>query len=70
MSMPICCSLIWIRDLDKHVSIDSFSLARFLTYSSAIFQNDPQGAYASLENDIFQKGTGADGSLFLARCAG
>ena len=53
------------RDLDQHVSIDSFSLARLLTYSSEVFRNDPQVAYASFENDIFQNGTGADGSLFV-----
>ena len=54
------------RDLDQHVSIDSFSLARLLTYSSEVFRNDPQIAYASFENDIFlNNATGADGSLFV-----
>lgn len=53
------------QDLDNHIPIDSFSLAPLLTYSRAIFRNDPLIAYASFENDIFQKGMGADGSLFL-----
>ncbi len=53
------------HDLDRHLSISSFSLQRNLFYSSPLFQNDLQLAYTSFENDIFQKGKGADGSLFF-----
>lgn len=52
-------------DLEIHPSISSFSLHQNLFYSLPLFSNDSFLAYSSFENDIFQKGKGADGSLFI-----
>ena len=52
-------------DLDRHIDVGSFNLARVLVYSSALFRNDAAVAYASFENDILQNGAGTEGSLFF-----
>jgi arylsulfatase A-like enzyme len=53
------------RDLDDRVPVSSFSLRQNLLYGLPAFGHDSLGAYASLEYNIFQRGTGADASLFL-----
>ncbi|MFN2120733.1 MAG: sulfatase-like hydrolase/transferase, partial [Anaerolineales bacterium] len=53
------------RDLDDRVPVSSFSLRRNLFYGQGAFSNDALGAYSSFEYNIFQRGTGADASLFL-----
>ena len=53
------------RELKSHIPVDNFDLEHELTYSSPVFRKDPQVAFASFEDDIFQKGVGFDGSLFL-----
>jgi arylsulfatase A-like enzyme len=53
------------QNLDTHVPVSSFSLQPGLFYSSPVFRNDAQVAYASFEGDIFQRGVGFDGSLFI-----
>jgi len=52
-------------DLDDRVPVNSFSLRRNLFYGAGAFSHDALGAYASFEYNIFQRGTGADASLFL-----
>jgi arylsulfatase A-like enzyme len=53
------------RDLDDRVPASSFSLRRNLFYGQPEFRQDALGAYAGFEYNIFQRGTGADASLFL-----
>lgn len=52
-------------DLDRRLPVGSFSLHPVLAYSAGILQHDPQVAHASLENGIFQRESGADGSLYF-----
>jgi len=53
-------------DLNRRLPAASFSLQRALVYSSDLFTNDPRGAHASFEKDIFRRDTGGDASLFLS----
>ncbi len=53
------------RDLMAHIPLDAFSLEKDEIYSMPFFQNDPLPAFASFEDDIFQRGVGFDGSLYL-----
>jgi arylsulfatase A-like enzyme len=51
--------------LDVHIPSGSFNANNSLIYTAPIFRNDAQIAYASFEDNIVQKGTGYDASLFL-----
>jgi arylsulfatase A-like enzyme len=53
------------RPLDIHVHNGRFNLQDNLIYSKALFQNDAHIAFNSFEDNIFQRGTGYDGSLFI-----
>jgi arylsulfatase A-like enzyme len=53
------------RYLDIHVPNGSFNLADNLTYSKPPFRKDAHLAFNSFEDNIFQRGTGYDGSLFI-----
>jgi arylsulfatase A-like enzyme len=51
--------------LQKHIPIGSFNRTKEFIYSLPIFKNDAYVAYSSIEGNIFQRGFGVDGSLFL-----
>jgi len=53
------------RHLDTHVHNGRFNLQDNLIYSQPPFQNDAHIAFNSFEDNIFQRGTGYDGSLFI-----
>ena len=51
--------------LDTHVALGSLNLQDYPLYSAPIFAKDARFAFASIEDNIFQKGLGYDASLFL-----
>jgi arylsulfatase A-like enzyme len=53
------------RFLQNHIRTGSFNYTQELFYSLPFFDKDAFLAYTSLEGNIFQRGKGVDGSLFL-----
>ncbi len=57
------------RFLKNHIRTGSFNRTQELLYSLPFFDKDAYLAYTSLEGNIFQRGKGVDGSLFLGPLA-
>jgi arylsulfatase A-like enzyme len=53
------------RDLDKHVHNWSFNTQQTTLYTHPFFQKDLRAAFASLEDNVVQRGKGYDSSLFF-----
>ena len=51
--------------LDRHVPHWSFNMEYNSLYGARLFHNDPRIAFASIEDNIVQKGEGMDNSLFF-----
>jgi arylsulfatase A-like enzyme len=53
------------RWLDAHLSSGQFNLERHQLYNLPFIENDAPIAFMALDNNIFAKGWGLDGSLFI-----
>jgi arylsulfatase A-like enzyme len=51
--------------LQNHIPIGSFNRTKEFIYSLPVFNKDAFLAFSSIEGNIFQRGQGVDGSLFL-----